>query len=226
MSQINLQDLLATLQQDHGEDIKRAAEPTAGVSGAWDIDLPVENEYRVEVVNATYGSSKSSGSPQATLTFQVLEPVEFEGAKFQGYYPLPPNNEASSRKFAELVGALHTDGSTFGNDVEGFVQSWIDSTLVVATNRWGTENDRVGLRWVNADIGQGLRTDLKAPKPRKPTADIRPEINIPKDEPVVTEAVTPPVIVDVAEEPVVIPASSGRTITLPGGVNLPPGLRG
>lgn len=226
MSQINLQDLLVTLQQDHGEDIKRAAEPTAGVSGAWDIDLPVENEYRVEVVNATYGPSKNSGSPQATLTFQVLEPVEFEGAKFQGYYPLPPNNEASSRKFAELVGALHTDGSKFGNDVEGFVQSWIDSTLVVATNRWGSENDRIGLRWVNADIGQTLRTNLAAPKPRKPAADIRPEINIPKDEPFPAETpvVTPPVIVDVAEE--AAPATSGRTVTLPGGVNLPPGLRG
>jgi hypothetical protein len=224
MSQINLQDLLASLQETNAEDIARAADPKAGVSGAWDIDLPVENEYRVEIVNATYGPSKNSGSPQATLTFQVLEPAEFEGAKFQGYYPLPPNNEASVRKFAELVGALHADGSSFGDDYEGFVQSWIDTVVVVATNRWGSENDRIGLRWVNANVGQSLRTDLKAPKPRKPAADIRPEINIPKDEPV--ETVAPPVIVDVAEEPVVVPASSGRTVTLPGGVNLPPGLRG
>jgi hypothetical protein len=219
---MNLQDLLASIQKTNADDIQRAAEPKSGVSGAWDVDLPVEQEYRVEVVNATYGAAKSSGSPQATLTFEVLEPAEYAGAKFQGYYPLPPNNEASVRKFAELVGALHADGSSFGNDYEGFVQSWIDSVVVVAVNRWGSENDRIGLRWVNADIGQALRSDLKAPKPRKPTADIRPEINIPKEEPAET-VVTPPVVVDVAEESA--PTTSGRTVTLPGGVNLPPGLR-
>lgn len=220
MSQQSLQDVLKSLQEDFGDTIEKARE--GAPTGSWDVDLPEELEYRCTIVGSEYVAAKSSGKPQAKITFEVNEPEAYAGAKFQGYYQIPPENEASSRKLAELLGSLVTDGGSWGNDTEGFVGSWVDTSIVVVTNKWGEQNDRIGVRYVNADRGQTLRTDIKPPKPRRSApADLRPEINIPKEEtaaPAEQATVTPPVV-----ESAPAPA---QTTSLPGGVNLPPGLRG
>lgn len=217
MSQVSLQDVLKGLQKDFAADYDRAAEATGGPSGAYDVDLPQDREYRAVVTDAKFAPSKSSGREQITITFEITEPAEWAGAKFQEYIDAQPVNEISSRKLASLFGALQ---ATAAGSNDEMVAQFIDKSVVIATRRWGQENDRNGLRWANADVGQDLRTNIKPPKPKKNTTDIRPEINIPKAE----EAAEPfpEAPVETAATPDVIP----QTTTLPGGVNLPPGLRG
>lgn len=217
MSEISLKDLLGKLQEEHADAITKAQE--GGPSGQWDADLPLDREYRVTVANCTYGAAKSSGKAQFVFTFEVLEPKEFAGAKFQEYVAENPPNEFASRSMGELFGALGANFNPDSNDKEAFAAEFIDQTAVIAIRKWGQELDRTGVRWANSDRGQSLKTNVKPPKvPVKPQ-DLRPEINIPKDEP----ATENPVIVDVAEQQAPAPA---QTTSLPGGVNLPPGLRG
>lgn len=218
MSQKSLQELLKDLQKDHAKDIARAQEGVP--SGQWDVELPLDREYRATVANCTYGAAKSSGKPQFVFTFEILEPEEFAGSKFQEYVAETPPNEFAARSMGELFGALGGFEATT-NDKEAFAAEFIDRTAVIAIRHWGDEPKRNGLRWVNADRGQSLRTAIKPPKESKPATDLRPEINIPKDEPQEQVApVTPPVQEEVQTPP---PA---QTTSLPGGVNLPPGLRG
>lgn len=220
MSQVNLKDLLANLRETNGEDIEKAR-TNKGNSGAWDMDLPVELEYRVEVGDAKYGPS-NAGKPQITLTFEVQEPEEWVGAKLQGYTALPAKTEADVRTLSSFVGIFGENMADFGKDVEGFARSLIGETVVIAVNKWGEANDRTGVRYMNRDLGQNLSTSVKPPKARRGSADLRPDINIPKDDaPAETSVVAPP-----AEVTETVAPAPAQTAPLPGGVNLPPGLGG
>lgn len=223
MSQISLQELLGNLQKDHADDITKAAEATGG-SGAWDVDLPPTREYRAVVDKCTYGDSKQ-GRPQFTFTFEITEPSEYAGAKFQEYVAEKPQNQWAAKSMAELFGALGADFGYQGKDKNEFAATFEGKTAVITIRKWGDALDRNGLRWANADRGQALREDIKPPKEKRGPADIRPDINIPKDEPV--EEQTSPVVETVSEEAEKpsTPAPA-QTTSLPGGVNLPPGLRG
>lgn len=215
---VSLQDLLKDIKSNHGETYENAL---AGKSpaDAWDgPELPLELEYRVRVDKSEFKVSKASGNPQIVLTFEVTEPAEYEGRKFQDYYSPKPTNEIGSRKLSELFGALQATLEGWNEDFDGFVGQFLDKTATVTLRRWGQNNDRTGVRYINLDKGQTLRTNILPPKPRTATAaDLRPEINIPKDVPA-EGAVTPP--------PVTPPVVQQQTVTPPSGINLPPGLAG
>lgn len=216
MSQVSLQDLLKDIKSNHSETFKNATEGKSP-AGAWDgPELPLEFEYRVKVAKAEFKASQASGNQQIVLTYEVMEPTEYEGRKFQDYYSPKPTNEIGSRKLAELFGALQASMDGWGEDFDGFIGQFLDKSVTVTLRRWGQNNDRTGVRYINMDKGQTLRTNITPPKPKGPSsADLRPEIVIPKNPEMAAtpDTVTPP---PVTPPKVVTPSS--------GGVNLPPGL--
>ncbi len=221
--EVSLQDLLKNLSTNHAETFDKASRGETP-SGAWDgPPLPLNLDYRVAVDSAEYKKSVASGRPQIVLTFEVQEPAEFKGRKFQDYFNPKPDQEVGARKLAELFGALQAKTEGWGEDFEGFVKQFEGRTAVVTVRHWGTDNDRVGIRYINLDKGQELRTNVALAKSRgakTSTADLRPDINIPKSEgPGETAPAAPSVIPSqtATEAPVTAPP-------LPGGPNLPPGL--
>jgi hypothetical protein len=217
MSMTNLSDLIKTIKTTEAETFKNAYEGKSPAS-AWDADLPLDIEFRVEVASCKFDKSKASGRDQFVFTWEVVGPEEYAGKKFQEYVSPSPTNEAGSRQLADLLGALQANLEGWGNDQwNEFAAQFEGRTAVVALRRWGQNDDRIGIRYINLDRGQELRTGIKPPKPKnnRSAADLRPEINIPKDDPFPATTVTPPP----AEEP-----KQATTPPLPGGINLPPGL--
>jgi hypothetical protein len=216
MSQQSLQDILGKIMSQAGEEFERAK---AGPTGNWEVDLPLNLEYRLKVTKAEFSPSKSSGRDQIVLTYEVQEPAEFAGAMIQEYQNPNPDNTIGISVLSKLFGALDADMTSF-TDYPSFVQQFEGRTIVAAVRKWGEQNDRTGLRYVNKDVGQSLKTDVKPPKQRGATsADLRPDIQIPKP---VEEAQVP-----LQDNATITPTtpSSTTTANLPGGVNLPPGLR-
>lgn len=129
---VNLADLLKGLQNDFGEEIEKAATASGGPSGAYDIELPLDREYRVVVADSKYALAKSSGREQIVITYEVIEPSEFAGAKFQEYMSLQPNNEAASRTLAQTLGALSGADITAleSNNKDAFAESLSGSQAV------------------------------------------------------------------------------------------------
>lgn len=214
----SLQDLLGiTDYQDDFEDAKAGNTPNS----QWDVDLPLTNEYRLSVEEASYGPSKASGKNQIVLTFAVVEPVEFAGAKFQEYISPNPTNTVGSQILAKMFGALQASFDGYGpDDLASFVKQFEGRTVVAALRKWGENEDRTSTRWVNLDKGQALKTDVKPPKSKGGnTTGLTADINIPKQ-----ETVAPPITIPTAD-----PAPAQQPlpgVNLPGGPNLPPGLRG
>lgn len=222
MSTNSLKDLLKTIQGDEkaAKAMDNATTGAGGPSGSYDIDLPETLEYRVEIVDTKVAPAKTSGVPQITLTFEVLEPEEFVTARFQEYYPVKPTTEGATRKIGEIMGAALVDPSPYGDDTEAYFTAFKGATVVATIRKWGGENDdeRTSLRFVTSDRGQSLRTNITPQKKRGGgNPDLRPDIQIPKDE--VSAPVTPPSEPETAQTP-------AETTSLPGGVNLPPGLGG
>jgi hypothetical protein len=214
MSQQSLQDLLGTIATEYKEAFDNAANGTGGPTGDWRNDLPLTLEYRVRVDKAEYKNSKA-GVPQIVLTYEVLEPAEYAGAKFQDYQTAQPTTSIGSEILAKTFGALQAKLDGWGNDFQAFVGQFEDRTAVVALLTWGQAEDRIGVRYINLDRGQQLSTKVVPKGSKRPaSSDLRPDIQIPKDAgeepfPASQPAVTPPPI-------------SPPTV---GGPNLPPGLR-
>lgn len=219
--EVSLQDLLGKIQTEHKDAFDKAAQGVAP-SGDWANagDLPLNLEYRVEVVEANYGNSKSSGNPQITLVYEVQEPAEYAGKKFSDYQSPNPTTPVGAEVLAKTFGALQARMDGFGNDFVAFVKQFEGKTAVVALRVWGQENDRIGIRYINLDRGQELSTTVKPKAQRGGTSNLRPEINIPKpqNDPFPATPAAPPVTPTPASaEPATAPST--------GGVNLPPGLR-
>lgn len=216
--EVSLQDLLGNIAKNHNETFDKASRGETP-TGAWDgPPLPLNLDYRVLVDSAEFKKSVASGRPQIVITFEVQEPAEYKGRKFQEYYSPKPEQEVAACKLAELFGALQAKVDGWGEDFEGFVKQFEGKSSVVTIRHWGTDNDRMGVRYINLDKGQELRTNVAPAKSRAKTdtSALRPEINIPKG----VEADANPTVVapPTAPEPAV-------TAPLPGGPNLPPGLR-
>lgn len=217
MSQKTLEELLGDIMKDHqGAYDKGASGETP--SGAWDgPPLPLNLEYRVEVVQSVFKQS-AAGRDQIALTYEILEPEEHAGRKFQEYYAPKATNEVGAQQFAHLLGVYKATVAGWGNNWDGFAAQFEGKTAVIALRLWGDENDRYGCRWVNQDNGQELRTNLQPPKPRgKKAPSTDAEINIPKAPE--TEATAPVVIPPTPE------IAEKAAVAAPAGVNLPPGLR-
>ena len=213
MSQLSLKDLLGKIETEQGktfEDAKAGIAP----NGDWRSDLPLNLEYRLRVTSSEYKPSKSSGNMQIILTYEVVEPAEFKGAKFQEYVNPNPTNAIGVEMLAKLFGALQADLTGWGDNFEGFVSQFEDRTVVAALRLWGQEMDRIGVRYVNLDKGQSLKTDVKPKGGSTAKLNTAADIEIPKgpfDDGAAAAPATPP------------PAA---TQSAPAGVpNLPPGLR-
>lgn len=218
--EVSLKDVLGKIKSDHKEVFDNAQQGVAP-SGDWANagDLPLELEYRVVVDSASYGNSKASGNPQITLVYKVLEPAEFAGKKLSDYQSPNPTTPIGTEVLAKTLGALQANLDDLDGGWPKFVQQFEGRTAVIALRVWGQDNDRLSVRYINADRGQELSTTVK-PKAARQTGNLRPqpEINIPKGEPFPdTPAVTPPVTPPAASNPATPPNT--------GGVNLPPGLR-
>jgi len=212
MSQLSLKELLGKIETEQKETFDKAK---AGIapSGDWRSDLPLNLEYRLKVDSSEYKPSKASGNQQIVLTYVVVEPAEFAGAKFQEYLNPNPTNPIGVEVLAKLFGALQADVTGWGDDFEGFVGQFEGRTIVAALRLWGQENDRISTRYVNLDKGQTLKTDVK-PKNSSGGAgrlNTAADIQIPKGPSV--DAIADPVTPQVAQ-----PVQSGVP-------NLPPGLR-
>lgn len=217
MSQQSLQDLIGTIKTQHADRFEDAKEGK-GPSGMWDgPPLPLNNEYRVVVDSTAYSPSKSTGKMQFVFTYEITEPSEFAGRKLQDYVSPTPTNQIGSEQLANLFGALRADLDGWGDNFEAFVKQFEGRTAIIALRTWGEENDRYGVRWVNADRGQKLKTDVKPPKQKANTNNLRADIQIPKD----PEAAPAPAPVT---PPPAQPSAPAPAIS--GGPNLPPGLRG
>lgn len=217
MSQQSLSDLLKTIKKDYGKEYQQAADGIAP-GGNWDVDLPVTLEYRALVTKSEFKKS-NQGKDQIVITYEVQEPEEYAGAMLQQYVDPNPTQTWQVEQLAKLFGALGAD-MDLSHDFGAFVKVFEDHTVVLTTNKWGEQKDRNGVRYVNADKGQPLKTNVAPPKSRGgSTANLRPEITIPKDpEPVKAEESPAPAP---ATTPPILPGGTQST-----GVNLPPGLRG
>lgn len=233
---VNLQDFLGDIKKNYAEDLKKGAEgPTGSFDGP---PLPENLEYRVTVDKAEYKPSKA-GKYQLVLTYEVTEPAEFAGRKVQEYYATEPGNQISQSKMSKMLGALGPDLSNVGGDWDTLTTRLTGLTGVITARTWGEANDRSGVRWVNADRGQTLRTNI-APQEAKggPKNALRPDVSVPKPAPVtaapaaVSEAPEPEYGDEPGEgfteapAPAAAPVLPGTAAPRPaGGPNLPPGLR-
>jgi hypothetical protein len=234
---VNLQDFLGDLNKNYKKDMDKSA---SGPSGAFDgPPLPPELEYRVTVDSADYKASKA-GNWQLVVTYEVQEPSEHAGRKIQEYYATQPGNEIAQRKVSQVLGALGPDLAGVGSDWEVLTQRLVGLSGVIAVRIWGENNDRTGVRWINADRGQALRTNVPPPKAQAgPKNALRPDVSVPKPAAAVVPAPAaeeaPEAAVEAYEEapaesaPIPTPAVPPTTLpgaTRPtGGPNLPPGLR-
>lgn len=244
---VNLQDFLGDINKNYKKDMDKAAEgPSGAFSGP---PLPPELEYRVTVDSADYKASKA-GNWQLVVTYEIQEPSEFAGRKIQEYYATQPGNEIAQRKVSQVLGALGPDLSGVGSDWEALTSRLVGLNAVIATRLWGTDNDRNGVRWINADRGQALSTTVKPPKASTgPKNALRPDVTVPKPAP----ATAAPTALSGDPEPAPEPSypdaepdvetfeeapaqsapisAPAQPSTLPGanrptgGPNLPPGLR-
>lgn len=217
MAMQTLQDILKAL--GNSEDLKEEYNKSKdGPSGAWSgPPLPLNLEYRVEVDTAEIKPSKA-GNKQIVLTFIITQPEEFGGRKLQSYYPLDIANEISARKLASLFGSFGVDLTNFKSNDEEFCAQFVGQTAVVALDTWGDDNDRYGIRWLNGDRGQTLKSDVKPKKAKTNSSSLRPDISIPRPDAATSGPASAPA------SPVVpngLPSSAR-----PGGVQLPPGLGG
>lgn len=214
MAMFKLSDMLGDVLGKNKEAFEKASRGENGPSGAYDTLLPTNLEYRVDIVNSEFKKSQA-GREQIVLTYEVIEPEEFAGCRLQDYIDPKPATENASRGLASKLGALQAQVTGWGEDFDGFVKQFLGKTVIVSVRHWGDPEPRNGVRFTNQDKGQALRTNVQPQKASTSTttAQLRPEINIPKDKPETIE-----------EAPVatqtVLPTGAGS------GANLPPGLRG
>lgn len=211
---VSLQDFLKDIKTNFQKDMDKAREGVA--SGAWDgPPLPLDREYRVEVEKGEYKAS-NRGTMNLVLTYVITAPDEFSGRKMQEYYQPEPGNEIAQRKLSELIGALGPSLDGLGTDWEVLAKRFEGATGVVALRVWGENDDRYGVRWINSDRGQELKTNVKPPKPKNAGKSLRPDVQIRKDEPFPATATQA-----TADDQPALP----NTARPSGGPNLPPGLR-
>lgn len=214
MSQMTLQELLGKIKTEHKSAYEGARDGRAPNS-AWETaDLPLTQEYRLVVDSAEYKTSQASGREQFVITYEVVEPSEYAGKKFQDYQSPNPTNTIGTEMLAKFFGAFQlTLDESFGSDFSAFIKQIEGRTVVAALRRWGDELDRTGIRWVNADKGQKLNTNVKPPRASTKSSPTTPDIQIPKVRTEPTAPVTPPPV-------------PPQGASVPSGVKLPPGLQG
>lgn len=227
----DLSNLLGDLATEFPDEIE-GKNTAAGFDGP---PLPSTRQYRAVVSRAEWRQATTSGKWSYSITFEITEDPkgEFVGRKFSEYYSLDASaGEVGRSKFARLIGESGIDVKTANTSSEAeFAKEFEGKKFVIATRIWGDAMDRNGIRYLNKDRGQKLLdnitpapAELRAKSDGKLKADIqvgkREEAHgeIPAGE---TDEETPEEV-QVPTEQVRLPGGNSQ----PGGVRLPPGLRG
>jgi hypothetical protein len=118
-------------------------------------ELPMDQELRVEVVDASLKTA-NSGSLGVRYTLEVVEPAEFKGGKIWDSVYFTGHAFQGARLALLLKAAGHGEDAT---DLEDAVTKVIGGRLVVALKP-GNDPRYPETRWTNNDVGQKLRTGL------------------------------------------------------------------
>lgn len=218
-----LGNVLGDLATEFPEAIE-GKNPNSGFDGP---PVPSTRQYRAEITRGEWRQSQG-GKWSYSITFEITEPSEYAGKKFSEYYSIDASAGTIGReKFARLIGESGIDLKTADTSSEAaFAKEFEGKKFVIATRIWGDQKDRNGIRYLNKDRGQALRTDIK------PLAsELADNIGKLKADIVVNKNEETPAGESDAEAEVQTPAEEvQQPVTLPGGnrplVNLPPGLRG
>lgn len=200
----------------------------AGKTGGGGFDGPplnAKHEYRCVVDRAEWRKSQA-GKWSYAITFRVIEDPdsddEFLGRKFTEYYSIGKDtNRVGLEKFSKFIGQSGLDLAGLDqSDNQSFIDSFVDVEYVVAVRTWGSESDRTGVRWLNRNNGQALRTEVAAPKPKDGTQKpLDAEISVDKVKGPADETPTQAAEPEPQAPPVTLPTGNASS-----GISLPPGL--
>ena len=127
------------------------------------VDLPMDQELRVEIVDAKEATSQS-GNPGLRYTLEVTEPAEFKGGKIWDSIYFTGHSFQGAR-----LGVLLTSANASQTmDLEVASKEIIGGKLVVALKP-GNDPRYPDTRWTNLDQGQKLRTGIPVFKPKSGT---------------------------------------------------------
>jgi hypothetical protein len=210
---------------------KEFPDALAGKSSAGGFDgppLPVNLEYRVVLTRGEWRQANNSGNYSFAMTFEVAEPAEFAGRKFSEYYSIDEGAHPVAReKFAQLIGASCIDLTEVNtDDNDEFAKAFEGTQYVVATRVWGDDGDRNGIRYLNKDYGQTLKTDVKPPKPRGGGLPTRKGPGIGDKLALPTAQILKNTEEEAQAEQPAAPSPTLPGGAAPSGVKLPPGLGG
>lgn len=228
----SLGNLLGDLAEEFGDAIQ-GKNPNAGFDGP---PVPSNRQYRAVVSRAEWRQATTSGKWSYSITFEITEPSEHAGKKFSEYYSIDAAAGAIGReKFARLIGESGIDLKTADTSSEdAFAKEFEGKQFVIATRIWGDQKDRNGIRYLNKDRGQALRTDIK-PLPAELADNIgklKADITVPKREEAHGELPASEEPEDGTYDEEKAAEATAEQVRLPGqgnrpeGVRLPPGLRG
>jgi hypothetical protein len=227
----DLSNLLGDLATEFPEEIE-GKNANSGFDGP---PLPSTRQYRATISRAEWRQAQSSGKWSYSITFEITEDPkgEFVGRKFSDYYNLDASaGEVGRSKFARLIGESGIDLKTADTSSEAtFAKEFEGKNFVIATRIWGDAMDRNGIRYLNRDRGQKLLDNI-TPAPAELRArqgtsgGLKADIQIPKQGETDTAVSEPTGEEAESGQPVQETVRLPGTNTAPGGVRLPPGLRG
>lgn len=118
------------------------------------VDLPMDQELRVEIIEAKEATSQA-GNPGLRYTLEVVEPAEFKGGKIWDsiYFTGQPFQGQRLACLLSSAGAAETMDMAVAADVI------VGGKLVVALKP-GNDPRYPDTRWTNLDVGQKLRTGI------------------------------------------------------------------
>jgi len=172
-------------------------------------DLPMDREFRVQVVESKFATAQS-GAPGIRYVLEVTE-GEFKGSRIWDsiYFTGHP---FQGQRLAVLLTSAGVEAST----VEEAADKIVGGKLVVALKP-GTDPRYPGTRWTNVDQGQKLRDNLKPPKGAESAAPGLSATGVDdliqkRSEPITAPSVAP--VVGASAQPITLPNSGG--VKLPG----------
>jgi hypothetical protein len=123
------------------------------------VELPMDQELRVEIVDAQLKTSQA-GNEGVRYTLEVVEPAEFKGGKVWDsiYFT---GQAFQGQRLAVLLASAGAAAATLDEAVKAI----IGGKLVIALKP-GNDPRYPDTRWTNLDQGQKLRTSIPGPKPK------------------------------------------------------------
>lgn len=123
------------------------------------VELPMDQELRVEIIDAKEASSQA-GNPGLRYTLEVTEPAEYKGGRIWDsiYFT---GQAFQGQRLAVLLASAGATADTLDDAAKAIV----GGKLVVALKA-GNDPRYPDTRWTNIDQGQKLRTNITPFKPK------------------------------------------------------------